>query len=155
VCPATPNAGGAEASGPRLPGTLADTLANLAKPAVLGRTEEARSIAGTNGPDAAAVVESKGSSVKRPSVRTKRPFQVVRRHSPCSVTLPAKGTPDRAVRGRRYGTDRTTSMALGDTPQSSTTHPALALLTVSFFQHRMTTKDGPCDWGSAPELALG
>ena len=113
-----------------------------------------QSVADANGPDAAALVESTGFSVKRPSIRTKAAFQVVRGRSPGSVKLLAKWAADRAVYGWRYSTDRTTWTSLPDTMQSSTTVSGLAPLTVYFFQSRVTTKDGPGDWGRYVSFSL-
>ena len=113
-----------------------------------------QSIADQSGPRAAEVVETTGFGVKRPSLRTKPAFQVVRGRSPGSVRLLAKWAADRAVYGWRYSTDPTTWIALPDTMQSSTTLSGLATLTVYFFQHRVTTKDGPGDWSAALAFSL-
>jgi hypothetical protein len=113
-----------------------------------------QSIADANGPDGAAVVESTGFSVKRPSIRTKPAFQVVAGHSPGSVKLVAKWAADRALYGWRYSTDQATWVSLPDTMQSSATVSGLAKLTAYFFQNRVTTKDGPGDWGRVLAFSL-
>jgi hypothetical protein len=111
-------------------------------------------IADASGPGAAEVIESTGFAVKRPSIRTKPLFQVVRGHSPGTVTLRAKWADDRALYGWRYSKDQTSWVSLPDTIQSSTTLSGLEPLTAYFFQHRVTTKDGPGDWGNTLVFSL-
>ena len=130
-----------------------------AKAAVLRRdlrqlASYVQSVADQSGSRAAEVVESTGFAVKRPSVRTKPAFQVVRGRLPGSVKLLAKWAADRAVYGWRYSTDQTTWIELPDTMQSSTTLSGLAKLTAYFFQSRVTTKDGAGDWGAVLVLSL-
>ena len=113
-----------------------------------------QSIADAHAPDAAAVIESTGFDVKRPSIRTKPAFQVVRGHSQGSVKLLAKWAADRAVYGWRYREDQTSWISLPDTMQSSTSLSGLAPLTAYFFQSRVTTKDGTGDWGDPLSFSL-
>jgi hypothetical protein len=113
-----------------------------------------QSIADTNPPSAEAIVESSGFTVKRPSIRTKAAFKVLRGPLPGTVKLLAKWAGDRAVYGWRYSLDETTWTSLPDTWQSSTTLSGLAPLTRYFFQVRVMTKDGQGDWGDSLSLSL-
>ncbi len=133
--------------------------ARTAKLAVLRRDLKqlaayVQSIADANVEEARAVVESTAFAVKRPSIRTKPAFQVVRGPTPGTVRLLAKWAADRALYGWRYSTDETTWVSLPDTIQSSTTLSGLAKLTPYFFQNRVTTKDGTGDWGETLAFAL-
>ena len=106
-----------------------------------------QSIADANSANAAEIIESTGFFVKRPSIRTKADFKVVRGRPYGSATLLAKCAGDRVLYAWRYSTDQTTWSSLPSTMQSSTTLSGLAPLTVYFFQHRVLTIHGQGDWG--------
>jgi hypothetical protein len=101
---------------------------------------------------AAALIESTGMSVKRPSIRHKLPFEARQGMVSGSVDLIAKCAGDRAGYAWQRSLDQKTWVTIRSTIQSRTLVTGLTPGLTHYFRLSVLTKDGPGDFG--PVVAL-
>jgi hypothetical protein len=105
-----------------------------------------QTIANANPAQAAAIIESAGMSLKKPSLRNTPAFAVRDGLTSGSVTLISKKAGDRASYRRQYSLDGKTWVDVGVTLKTRATISGLTPGLLYLFQCRVTTKSGPGDW---------
>jgi hypothetical protein len=103
---------------------------------------------------AAALIESSGMSVKRPSLRHKLPFEARQGAVSGTVDLIAKCAGDRAGYEWQLSNDQKTWVAIRSTIQSSTLVTGLTPSLTYYFRLSVLTKDGPGDFGQVVALLV-
>jgi|HubBroStandDraft_1064217.scaffolds.fasta_scaffold252951_2 hypothetical protein len=111
-------------------------------------------LADQNPSEAAALIETAGMSMKRPSLRNKVPFAVADGLVSGSVRLIAKSAGDRAAYEWQMSTDGTTWTFVRLTLQASTLVSGLTPGRTYSFRMRVQTKDGLGDWSQVVSILV-
>jgi hypothetical protein len=105
-------------------------------------------------PDAAAIIERSGMSVKRSSGHGKPEFEAKLGRVSGSVHLVARAAKTRASYDWAYSLDGATWMLRPSTVRADAVIPNLAPRTRYFFRFRRVTKDGVGDWSQIVSILV-